>query len=41
MKKITTIIITAIVIIIMGLACAQNTEAAAGWGEARPRDYPW
>lgn len=28
MKKITTIIITAIVIIIMGLACAVNTEAA-------------
>ena len=28
MKKITTIIATAIVIIIMGLACAQNTEAA-------------
>jgi hypothetical protein len=28
MKKIMTITITAIVIIIMGLACAQNTEAA-------------
>ena len=30
MKKFMTITITAIVIIIMGLACAQNTEAATG-----------